>query len=57
MTNEEKIKSLNREELAEFLAVVDVNQPEYCKNAGNQFCSGQLCVDCAMKWLGEEAKQ
>ena len=57
MTNEEKIKSLNREELAEFLIFSSLVIFCYCKNAGNQFCSGQLCVDCAMKWLGEEAKQ
>lgn len=61
MTNEEKIKAMTREELAEFMAdfyhdgacFVD---PPYCKKP----CTEPVyypCRLCAEKWLKQEAKE
>ena len=51
MTNEEKIKAMSREEMAEAMAG-KIGLPEYCAAV----CPEHMdCVRCAFEWLGEEA--
>lgn len=51
-TNEEKIKSMSKEELAEFLIQIDLGPEPYCHRP----CA-ERCEDCVVEWLGEEAKE
>lgn len=53
MTNEEKIKSMSREELAKYL-LVELKYP-YC--AERNCPEDHDCTACIMDWLGEEAKE
>lgn len=61
MTNEEKIKSMSVEKLAEFIDGVfraggRFVDPPYCKEP----CTKPVdypCRHCAEEWLGEEAKE
>ena len=62
MTNEEKIKAMSREELAEFIVDVYANcmGPPFCHEPFR--CARVLqeespCIDCVLLWLGEEATQ
>lgn len=61
MTNEEKIKAMSREEMAEFIDDIYREgkrfvDPPYCKKP----CTQSLdypCRLCAEEWLGKEAKR
>lgn len=52
MTNEEKIRTMRREELAEFLIQIDLGPTPYCGRKCAERCEG-----CVIEWLGEEAKK
>lgn len=52
MTNEEKIKSMSREELAKYLLGQKL---PYC--AGRDCPEDHECINCVLEWLAEEAKE
>ena len=53
MTNEEKIKSMTREELAELMLM---NCYPYCDTTIPDCPKGHNCYKCAFEWLGEKAE-
>ena len=58
MTNEEKIKAMSREEMAEAM-VGKIVAPKYCAALCPKCeCPEHMdCVRCAFEWLREEAKE
>ena len=55
MTNLEKIRSLDSDELARFLVCVNNNDGYFCIRKGKRPCFACLdCNECVEKWLNEE---
>ncbi len=56
MTNEEKIKEMNTEEMAKFISEL-LEGCEYGKCPANHLCGNGDCKDNLMEWLKQEAEE